>query len=157
MALYLHYYLLNREQQVNVQPSINMIGTNLYKFFGLTVNSTNSFTSDVLISTNVAQFITEETLYLHSDLIENNSDNVLQEVYTSQYAPFTSITFLSPCPLQYAKRIATTKNNIYNFWLLNELDEPINLNGANLSLTILFFKKQDDSLLKEFIKYELNK
>jgi len=140
-----------------VQPIITMIGTNLYKFFGFNIGSVNSFTSDSLTSANVCQFITEETLYIHSDLIENHIDNVLQEVYCGYYPPFSTVPFLNPCPIQYAKKITTTKNNIYNFWLLNENDEPINLNGGNLSLTILFFKKTDDSLLKEYIKYEINK
>jgi hypothetical protein len=141
----------------NVQPSIQMIGTSLYKFFGFDVGSVNTFTSGSLTSSNVCQFITEETLYIHTDLVENQNDNVIQEIYAASYAPFSTISFINPCPLQYAKKIATTKNNIYNFYLLNENDEPINMNGCNMSVTILFFKKQDDGLLKDFIKYQLSK
>lgn len=140
-----------------VQPVITMIGTNLFKFFGFDIGSVNTFSSNTLTSTNVCQFVTEETLYIHTDLIENHTDNVLQEIYCGTFAPFSTVPFLNTCPLQYAKKITTTKNNIYNFYLLNENDEPINLNGGNMSMTILFFKKTDESLLKEYIKYEISK
>jgi hypothetical protein len=89
--------------------------------------------------------------------VQNNDDNVLQEIYASSYTPFSSLSYLATNPYQYAKKINKNKNNIYNFYLLNENDEPINLNGCNMSLTILLFKKQDKSLLKEYIKYQLSK
>lgn len=139
------------------QPVLTMLGSNLYKYFGFSIGSVNAFLNNTLTSTNVCQFVNEETLYIHSDLVQNNDDNVLQEVYASSNLPFSTVAYLASAPFAYGKRINTNKNNIYNFYLLNENDEPINLQGCNMSLTILLFKKTDDSLLKEYIKYQLSK
>lgn len=149
--------IISVSNNAGVQPVIQMINTNLYKFFGFNAGSSNTFVSNTLTSTNVCQFITEETLYIHSDLVQNNDDNVLQDVYASSFIPFSTITYQATAPIEYAKKINTNKNNIYNFYLLNENDEPINLNGCNMSLTILLFKKNDETLLKEYIKYQLSK
>jgi hypothetical protein len=78
---------------------------------------TFTFTFNTLISTEVTKLDLEDTLCIHSDLVQNFKDNILQEIYSAANAGFLSIVFQNPVPFSYDKKITTNNSNVYQFYL----------------------------------------
>lgn len=109
---------------------------------GFDRSSINTFVGDGIESTNVVNLQGEHTLFLHSDLVQE-SDNVLQEFYTSNELSFSSLSFQNPNPELYAKKLQSKTDNVYRFYLTDEDSNPINLNGLNIVLTLLVYRPLD--------------
>lgn len=129
------------------QPSFIFPTTgNIYEVLGFEAGSTNNFINDNLISQNVIKLQKEDTIYIHSDIAGGSTSTLLQDIH-AEAIDFDHIVFRNTIPELYNKPINTTYNNIYRFYLTNENDELLNLNGLNWSMTLLVFKK--DSFIED--------
>lgn len=139
-----------------VQPSL-VFSSFLYEQFGFAENSTNTFTGNLLVSTSVINFIPEQTLYIYSDLVKitkNNTDGVLQEIFASNNKPFTCVNYQCSAFEAYSKEINDTKTNSFTISLQNENGQVMNLNGRNMLITLILYKKEDFyTIAKSYIKY----
>lgn len=124
-----------------VQPSF-IFGTNLYKVLGFDKNSTNTFVANSLTSANVFSLLGESTLYLRSDLATNREDNILQEIFCSDVAPYDSIVYKCIDKEACAKSLNGNSHATAKFYLTDEDGTPISLNGQNMLFSIMFFKKE---------------
>ena len=128
------------------QPSLTFGASsadNTHDFLGFDPSSTNAFTADSIISTNVISLTVEDIIYVHSDLAAGSTDTLLQEIYG--YGPdFDNINFTSPDTHKYSKPLSPHLNDHYRFYLTNERDERINLNGRDWSMAICCYKHQDN-------------
>lgn len=124
-----------------IQP-ILIFTTYLWEQLGFDKNSSNQFSSDTLTSTNVINLQSENTIFLHSDIIQD-SDSVLQEIYAGSSLNYSAISFQNHSPELYAKKLQTADSNSYRFYLTDENSNPINLNGLNIVLTLLVYKPID--------------
>jgi len=89
--------------------------------------------------------------------LSNGNDNILQEIYTSGDPNFSSIVFQNNNLEATCKELTTNKNNIYQFWLTNEDNEEMKLNGQNVVLSLVLFRRNNIyDMIKGFIKYLLN-
>lgn len=139
-----------------VQPIFTFGSSNdLWDHMGFASASTNTFTTDVLVSTQVINLQKENTLYLHSDIANNGSDNVLQEVFSVESPDYASIVFQQHNIEGYAKDIVGVANNVYRFYLTDENDAAIDLNGQNFNLTLVMYKKNNIyDMIKQFLKLQ---
>ena len=119
------------------QPAFN-VGEHLWEQLGFDRGTTNEFNADALTSKNVINLQSEQTLFIHSDLIQDG-DAVLQEIYSSNSLNFSGISFQNPAPDMYAKKISSSDSDIYRFYLTDENTNPINLNGLNIVFTLLIY------------------
>jgi hypothetical protein len=126
-----------------IQPIINLTDSNLYEILGFNENSINQFTANSLTSPNVINLQKESTLYIHSDICQDNESNVLQELFASNNPDFTSVVYNCTNADLYAKKLTNNRSNIFNFQLLDENDREIHLNGGNMVFTLCVFKKID--------------
>ena len=125
---------------------------------GFAVGSTNTFMSNSLTSTNVVNFIPETTLYIYSDLIEtkdNNTLNVLQELYGENNTNFSNIVYQCTTVEGYSRKINKRKSNSFTMTLVNENGVTMNLNGQPWFVTLLFYKLDFYDIVKRYIKYKL--
>jgi len=143
-----------------VQPIIAFPSTSLvYEQCGFSQTSSNHFSANTLVSSNVVKFIPEDTLFIHSDICENFQDDILQDVYNGNSAVGAICSYqLSTSPEAYAKRMQTKQSNIFKFSITDEFGNIINFNGLNCLITVMLFIK-DNSLdvLKKYIKYSVSK
>lgn len=141
-----------------VQPDF-ILAENCYEQLGFNANSSVSFSSDSLISTNVINFIPEQTLYLFSSLVKtskNNSNGILQELVASNDVPYSCITYKAVDVEAYSKEISNSKTNSFTLLLQNENGQNIDLNGRNMILSILLYKNDNFyKIAKEFMKHLL--
>ena len=137
----------------NSSQPIFIIGNYLYEQLGLNPNTTNTFISNSLSSVNVVNFQPKNTLYIHSDLCSNGTDNVLQEVFGVESPSYGNLVFQTPSVEGYAKEITLINSNTYHFYLSDEDGNTIDLNGQSLTFTLLLFKKEDVyNMAKQFMK-----
>jgi hypothetical protein len=137
------------------QPSF-LFTTNVYEVFGFSRNSTNTFISNTLISSNIVKFIPEDSLFIHSDIVDNGDNSVLQEIFSDNNAPFSNIVYLCPDIECYSRKLRTDKSNTYSFSLTDENGRSINLNGLNMVFTIVLYKKDNfTTIFKNYLKYNL--
>lgn len=132
--------------------------TFLFEAMGFDSDTTNNFVGGELYSTNVIKLQPEDTIFIHSDLVANQTDNVLQEIFTNGDPSYSSVNFLNPSFEAYAKKITASNSGSYNFYLTDEDGLPINLNGQNFNMTLLLYKENDVyRMIKGMIKYFLAK
>jgi len=111
------------------------------------------FVGDSLTSVNVVSFQLQDSLFIHSDLA---NDDILQEILGVDSPSYGNIVYQCISVEGYEKQISSNRNNVYRFYLTDEDDLPIDLNGQNIVFTLLFFKKENlFKLLKQFLKLTL--
>jgi hypothetical protein len=137
-----------------IQP-IFTFGKYVYEPMGFEANSTNTFVADTLESVNVINLQKENTLFIHSDLCTNGTDNVLQEIYTNNTSDYGNIIFLNANVTESSKRI-TTVDNVYRFYLTDENGQAINLNGRNWVMALLLYKPNNklEEMVKKYIQWK---
>ena len=128
--------------------------SHVYEQMGFNRSSTVSFSAGVLTSTNVVKFIPEDSIHIHSNLVGTISgDDIISEAYFSNSIPFSNIAYSNPNPYQTAKYL---NNGIKSasFSITNEYNDPIYLNGLNISMTLLVYKEITiNDTLESFCKF----
>lgn len=120
------------------QPSFTFT-TFMYEQLGFNSNSTNAFIANTLSSSNVIKLIPEDTLFIRSNICDNNGDNVLQEILTAGVSAFGIVEFFNHIPGSYAKKLTTNTNNYFHFYLTDENANILNLNGLNMVFSLLLY------------------
>ena len=130
------------------QPSIICANpSQVYEQLGFEPSSTNVFVANSLVSTNVIKLQSEDSLYLHSDMVTNGDDNVLQEIFVSGSSDYSNIKYQCIDVVACSKEIAFNNSNVFRFHLTSEDDHDINLNGLNIVFSLLMYKKDDTNLM----------
>jgi hypothetical protein len=137
----------------------NTINDDLHEALGFNADSSNYFVENQLKSSNVIKLSLEDSIFLHSDLCQNTAgNNILQTVFTTANPTFSSILFENKSPGFNNKSLTTNRNNVYNFYLTDENNTPLDLNGQNFVISICIYRERDIySLLKSFFSYFVSK
>jgi hypothetical protein len=123
-----------------IQSSI-IVNEHFFEPLGFFSTSTNAFSGTTLISTCVIKLQSEDRLLIHSNCIDNpTNDDVLVSINSTTNIPFSSIDYECPAPEFYCHKLRSPKNNTYSFTLTDEDGELIQLNGLNLNITLLFYR-----------------
>jgi hypothetical protein len=139
-----------------IQPSF-IFATRICQQMGFMENSTNTFTGNALVSTNVLDFVPTSTLFIHSNIVQDSS-SVLQELYSNNTVPYSNHVYNCNNVDMYSKILRSDKDNIFNFSLEDEQGANINLNGHSILITLLLYKKDDfTDVFKKYIKYNIMK
>ncbi len=138
-----------------VQPEF-IFGDYLFEVLGFQEGSTNQFSLNTLESSNVVKLQLEDSVYIHSDMVTNGSDNILQEIFSSDIGDFSNIIYQCQDVEAYCKAMTTTSANNYHFYLTDEEARPIDLNGLNIVFTLVLFKQQNVfEMLRQVMKLKL--
>lgn len=132
-------------------------GPNLHEIMGFDLSANYPFTTDAngtsLTSVNVTNLQSESTLFIRSNICQNDNDNILQSIYTTQTPGFGAIGYLCPDVLAYSRRFSKANSNIYNFEITDEDGVIIEMNGLNIIFDIILYTYDDtNELLKSFMK-----
>lgn len=140
------------------EPSIT-VSSALYEPFGFASGTTNTFTSGSLTSSTVIKLQSEDRLLIHSDMINNpNNDNVLFAVNAGNVVPYSSISYVNYAPDYNTHELKSRFKNSISISLLNESGVIQQLNGLNMNITLMFYKKEDPmELMKKFIQLIVSK
>ena len=124
-----------------IQSTI-ICNTHLFEPLGFLPSSTNPFVAGILESPCVIKLQSEDRLLIHSNVANNpGTDDVLVSINASTSINYSSIAWECPSPEFYCHALSSKQNNTYSFTLTDEDGEVISLNGLNLNMTLLFFKK----------------
>lgn len=141
------------------------VGEDLAIRFGFDRGETEYFTAGVpapgsstLVSPNVVDFTAQNVVQIHSNLVQDNQSDILQEIYQANTAPITNITWICPDPLAYSKGFSSSGIQTASFSITDEFGSPIFLNGLDVVLTIMIYKEPDFFKKTEaFMKYLMTK
>lgn len=135
------------------QPSL-IFGTALFEQFGFDRNTTNAFVGGFLTSKNVLKFQSEDVLLIHSDLCNNEGDNILQEVFSSSTGNLSAVTFENKAPEATSRILTTSNSQVYRFQVTDESNQVLDFNGINVCFTLLIYKNDDiNDLITRYIKF----
>ena len=104
--------------------------------------SFNHFADNTLVSANVLDFVGTNTLFLHSDMVEDSS-SVLQELYSPNTVPFGAMVYNCQFPAMYSKKMQSKASSLFTFSLTDEHNLPVDLNGLDICITLLLYRKED--------------
>jgi hypothetical protein len=122
-----------------------IVGSHVYEQLGFSKNSTVTFVGGTLVSSCVVKFQSEDTLYLHSDMVV---DGVLQEVYTSGSPDGSIISYKCMSWELMAKRMSAGSGNLFSFTLTDEFGTVMNLNGLDWNMTLVLFNLEQPLTIK---------
>jgi hypothetical protein len=110
---------------------------------------------------NVVSFVPETRVFIHSDIGINfdDGDTVLQEIYGNNTVPLSVMSYqLTTDPSAESKKLRSDHNNTYHFWITDKNGVHINLNGQDLMITILAYRKDNfTDIFRTFIQHQLLK
>lgn len=129
--------------QTNASVVSSLIfNAHFFEPFGFLANSTNVFSGLTLISTCVIKLQSEDRLLIHSNIVNNpGMDDVLVSINSTTSINYSSIAYTCPAPEFYSHLLSSQNNNTYSFSLTDENGELMQLNGLNLNITLLLYKK----------------
>lgn len=133
-----------------------IFGSEINEIFGFEKNIEYTFTSSIT-SVNIINLNQENTLYLKSNIVTNNynqlGNNTLQVVYCGNIAPFSYI--VDQYDIIYNMK-PYINQEIFNFSLVNENGNRINLNGVNMSFILnLFTFTNINNKISNYIDYKI--
>lgn len=130
----------------------------LFEQFGFDINSTNTMVGNTMTSKNILKFQSEDVLLIHSDLCNNEGNDILQEVFSSSTGSLSAITFENKAPETTSRILTTSNSEIYRFSITNESNEVLDFNGINTCFLLMIYKSEDvNDLIAKYIKYKLLK
>jgi hypothetical protein len=134
----------------------------LYEHLGFNKNTSYNFVpnglGNELLSVNISNFRPEAVYYILSNVCQNHNNSVLGNVISSTTNDFSYINYQCQAPFEYSKDFAKTKSNVYTFIITDEDFQKVSLNGLNVVLTLLFFRKNRiDDIVKNYMKAMLLK
>jgi hypothetical protein len=134
-----------------------VLTTNLFEQLGFNPNQTVSFVNGSLTSETGLNFQVKSTLNIHSNMVTNKNNNVLQEISTSG-SDFVILKYECEDYEANGHDFHNSGNN-YHFIVLDEDHNPVNLT-LNVLITLMFYKKNDlaDKFYRtalDYIQYRL--
>jgi hypothetical protein len=126
----------------------------LYKQLGFNKNSTNTFVSGSLTSTNCINLSLHNKVFIKSDIVQESNDELLVEILSYGSYPMLSFCYYSPPILE--SNIKIFNNNNTNSWRFSITDvdgDLVDLNNIPWGVSLMLFKKQN---LYDLHKNELN-
>jgi hypothetical protein len=140
-----------------IQPSF-IFTTNLYEQLGFNANSTNNFSANQLVSTNITNLQPETRVFIRSDICQNFNDNILQNIDASQNADYSFIGYRNYCPREYSKEFRSGTTNVFFFQITDENGTILDTNGLNVVITIMIYQlNRIDELIKAYVHYKISK
>jgi len=80
----------------------------------------------------------------------NDGTDILQEVYAENSIPFSNLVYNCKVPGLYAKKLRNNTSSLFNFSLCDEHDKEVDLNGHEICVTLILYRRED--LTKTFQK-----
>lgn len=138
------------------QPSF-ILTNHLADQTGFDINSTNTFTGGTLVSTNVLNFVSTNSLFLHSDLVDDTT-SILQEIYSNNTIPYSFIVYNCVNTDLYTKRLRTNSSGTFTFSLTDFHNVEVDLNGQDISITLMLYKRLSlGDMFKKYMEMQIAK
>jgi hypothetical protein len=139
-----------------VQPAF-IFTTYLTEQLGFNANSTNNFVDNTLESVNVIKLQLEDSVFIHSSLVNNGNDDILQDINVVNNPAYGNITWLCPSFDVFSKRVAKPEK-IAHFRITDEANNELDTNGLNCVFCLILYKSENvNKLLKQVLKYNVVK
>ena len=122
-----------------VQPAIVMIGNNLFKQLGFAWNSTNNFVGNSLTATNTCLFQEDYCLYLRSNVVASDGDDILAVIPAVSVGDLGIISYQAQHPKLEAVRFSGVAGGAFSFSLQNTVGQLMDLDGLDFTFRLLFF------------------
>jgi hypothetical protein len=138
------------------QPSFTFSNF-VYDQMGFPKNSTTSFSGSTLTSTNVINLQADSSLYVKSNMVDG-TNTTLQRIDGGLVPDFGVISYQCPYPLAFAHRLSSVHNNTYSITILNSDGIPVDFNGQNCIISLIFFHLDDTNIrAQNYMKYMISK
>ena len=118
-------------------------------------SGTYSFNGNTLTSVNCINLQLINALFIHSDVVNNKNDDILQEIYSNN-VDYSNINYQATQISAYSKKLAIKQNSVHRFTLTDVDGNIIDLNGLDWNFTIIFYKHDSTfEMIRNYIKLKL--
>jgi hypothetical protein len=138
--------------------SFTLDDTSPFRQLGFEANSTNTFSLSggnlVLISTNAINLAFVLRAYIKSNIVQNSTDGILEEILSIGSYPTSSLVYYQQYNFDMNTREFNTSSvNSWQFVLVDGFDQEIDLNGISFAFSVAFYTR---NVTHELHKTELN-
>lgn len=143
----------------NTVNTVSLIFSNnsISQIFGFDYDSTNTFSSGSLTSTQPFNFSPQNTIFVHSSLVlttnnDSNFSDILATCFVSGNVIFSPFSYQNNDIVNTCKTLDRKTNKQWTFTLTDEEGTAIYLNSLNFSMELVFLELIDVyTMAKEFI------
>ena len=132
------HYTFTVSDNGGIQPAF-IFTSMCFEQLGFEENSTNNFETDQLESVNIINLQPESTIYIKSDLVQDH-DNILQEIYGGNSISYSGIAYTQQNVEHYSKPLLHKDSNSFRFYITNEDNQPLDLNGLNCVFSVMVWR-----------------
>jgi len=119
---------------------------------GFSNNTTNTFVSLSLISTNAINLASKTRLFLKSNICNLANNQVLQEIFSSSTQDNSIVTYQQNEIDANSKLFLAQDDNLFSFQLCDRFNNVVDLNGLDMVISIYLYKKDDTN---QYIKNDI--
>jgi hypothetical protein len=136
-----------------IQPKF-IFTNSMYHQLGFDPDSTNTFSSDNLTSTNAIDLSFISQVYIKSNMIINSNDGILQEILTYGSYPMGSFATFQQQDFEMNSRDLNKDSiNSWQFVLVDTFDREVDLNGIPWSFSLCLYCRNDThEIMRDDIK-----
>lgn len=111
---------------------------------GFEENSINNFTSDTLVSTNAINLQYVLRMFIKTNLVEEATDSILEEILNVGQYPFQSLIYYEQIDFDMnSRKFNSSGSNSWQFNLVDSYNRPVDLNGISWSFSLVFYQRND--------------
>ena len=125
----------------NSVPPVFVFTNSLWEQMGFNKNTSYTWDAHSITSPNVINFMPESHIIIHSDIVGNQDNDILQEIFNNNAQPLSNAVYQCYDTLGYSKRLSTNQSNVYWFSITDEDNVELFLNGVHCIFTLLLYKK----------------
>lgn len=143
--------IITVSMNAGVQPIIIIPNnTTIGQVMGLNENTSNQFVSNVLTPPNICSFSLEWSIYLHSDCVALDGDDILCPIFNAAVnGNGAAVIYKAAHPFLSAKRFIPRPTSGFRFWVTDEDNNLMNTRGLNVNFILFFFRVEEPQKLIE--------
>lgn len=122
------------------QPQLYFNGsTSIYQQLGFNQNVICPFSANSLTSSNVVFLNSEDTIFIHSDIVNNPFSNILSPIFTTTTETFGTVLFIQNNYEVNSRKFSGNGKGRFRFALSDLSGITIDLNGNEWSFSLILF------------------
>ena len=148
---------------IHADSSFEFGNNHIPEIMGFDRSSSNYFNAGFLESVNVLNFQRETTLFIHSNAVAGHTNNVLLDIFSNANPDFSTIVWRVSDIEAHSKPLSTNTSKIFDFKLLNDDQQSIDLNGQSLLITLMVYESHTvydvlrDSIQRRILRELINR
>jgi hypothetical protein len=128
--------------------SLDLSSNHLHKIIGFE-RAIYAFSSLALLSVNIVNLQLTSVIQVNSDIV-GGTDQILSEIVGTT-VPYSQVNYKEIAPAYANKQFRQSGSNVFTFWITDDRETLLDLNGLDFQIVICLYKKDRTALNNQLL------